>query len=262
LNLVLKLKTIIIQNTVAVLGAIAAGTVPAIAEGQFLQGTGYIDVAGFYYARENQRGLDNDIVLPKFALTYIPDSTAPRTFGIRSELGYGALDRDRNILLDTQVFWQTDQNRFGAGLSYDYLKSAGNGWQAALTGALFVNNWTFSGMAGYQMIEGPGPYGGSDNQAPFAVATARWYPRDWVSANIGATYEAGDALLHTGMEFYIPNSRRRSFIEFVIAPQDFRGDQFYNSLTMGFRMSDPFKSLKERDRKTVTYGFHRTISLR
>ncbi len=220
-----------------------------------------------YFARNNMAPpgrLDNDIMQFSAAYTYLPGRFGSSPFGLRAEVGFGALEGIDNPLITANalVFRQNDRSRYGVGLGYEWLHSDGSGGQLALTGEWFLRNWTLSSMIGYQAVESGGLYGGTKNNAPFARADVRWYPRDWVSGSLGVTYEESDALVNVGIEVWPRGSNVSGFLEFVFAPESFRGEPDYNSLTMGVKFSNPFGSLKARDRKYATYAFHRPVHMR
>ena len=220
-----------------------------------------------YYARNNEAApgrADNDVMQLDIAYTFQPGGLYGSSFGLRTRLGLGALEAVDNPLFnaDAHLFWQRDQFRYGFGLGLEHLHSDGPGVQAAVTGEWFLRNWTLSGMAGYQAVESGGFYGGTKNSAPFARADVRWYPWDFFSGSLGVTYEEGDALVNVGVETWFGRSNLSGFLEFVFAPESFRGEPNYNNLQMGVRFQNPFGSLQERDRKYATYGFHRPVHLR
>ncbi|MCP5073469.1 MAG: hypothetical protein GY947_09270 [Rhodobacteraceae bacterium] len=220
-----------------------------------------------YYARNNNARpgvMDNDIAQINAAYTYLPGRIGSGETGLRVELGFGGHEDLENPLFQASglLFRQTDQSRYGVGLGLEWTDMDGAGALVAVTGEWFLRNWTLSGMAGYQTIDRGGLYGGTKNSAPFAHAGVRWYPWDWASGSLGVTYEEGDTLVNVGLEAWIPRSNFSGYLEFVFAPESFRGEPDYNSLTMGVRISNPFGSLKKRDRTYATYAFHRPVHLR
>lgn len=214
-----------------------------------------------YRARENTSGRDNDVFTLDLAHTRFSDIGNGREQLFRLEGFVGHHNIDPYIGGRVHVLRQDDRMQYGAALSFDTIIGGDNGADLVLTGARFWDRWALFGHAGMQYVSDETRMDGK-NLGAIASLRAYYYPWDTTSMSFGASLDGDDPLLHMGVEYQQAGAHNGIYLEWVVGPSGYRGEDFYNTLRLGLRASSFEGLLKARQRRTGDVSFMRALDSR
>jgi len=214
-----------------------------------------------YRARENTAGFDNDVFTLDLGYTRFSDRGNGAERGFRMEGFAGHHNTHPFVGARFQLFEQTETRQYGAALSLDSIIGENSGVDIAVTGARFWDRWSLYGHAGVQYVTDASTMDGK-SFAPIASLRGYFYPLDTTALSFGASIDGDDPLVHVGVEYQQADAFNGIFFEWVVGPNGYRGEDFYNTLRIGLRASNFDGLLKARQRKSGDISYVRALDSR
>lgn len=214
-----------------------------------------------YRARENTAGFDNDVFTLDLGRTTFWTAQNGKERGFRLEAFAGHHNIKGFIGGRAQVFEQDGTTQYGGAFSIDSIIGENSGADFALTGAKFWDKWSVYGHAGLQYITEKAAMD-DKSIAPIASLRAYYYPFDTTAFSLGASLDGDDPLVHVGVEYTQADAFNGFFFEWVIGPNGYRGEKYYNTLRLGLRVSSFKGLLKARHRKAGDISYARALDSR
>jgi len=214
-----------------------------------------------YRARENTAGRDNDVFTIDLGYSRFSKAGNGMEQVFRLEGFVGHHNTDPFIGGRVHVLRQTERLQYGAALSLDTIPGEDSGADIAVTAARFWDNWAVFGHAGLQYVSDSARMDGK-SIAPIASIRGVYYPLDTTSFSLGASLDGDDSLLHVGAEYQQAGASNGIFLEWVVGPSGYRGEDYYNTLRMGLRASSFKGLLKDRQRRTGDVSYVRALDSR
>ncbi|QHQ34748.1 hypothetical protein [Algicella marina] len=213
-----------------------------------------------YYARDNVGGTDNDIIRNTTGLTFGDDGYGSRfalSLGVRNSFFDGDFPVEAQFEALRFRQWRSSTVGFGGRIGgYD-------GGDMTAEGMVYgLREWgkvSARGLVGLQAVSGEGGFADNRDVGAFALAEFSYYPVDELAFRFGLAADDIDVLGSVGMEFAANELPLSFFAEWTLALNRYRTDEYYNDFTFGFRISSPFSTLQERDRKSQRRALYRPV---
>lgn len=214
-----------------------------------------------YRARENTAGSDNDVFTLDLGYTRFSDRGNGAERGVRIEGFLGHHNIEPFVGARFQMFEQTATSQYGVAISLDSIIGENSGADVVVTGARFWDRWSVYGHGGLQYVTDSAAMNGK-SIAPIASVRGYFYPLDTTALSFGASLDGDDPLVHLGVEYQQAGAYNGIFLEWIVGPNGYRGEDFYNTLRLGLKASSFEGLLKGRHRKAGDISYARALDSR